>query len=231
MDRAIEKLLKEEKIPASAQADDAEFMRRVYLDITGRLPTPVQTLAFLDSKESNKRAKLIDDLLESPNYGKHFGVIWSDLIVNRDETNRGLRTDSFKSWLADNFNKNRPWGEIVADMVTATGKTDADARTIFTAAHRDMTNFSPPKMVDTAASLFMGVQLQCAQCHRHPFIREWKQEDYWSIAAFFAQTRITGAQMNNPGTAVTIGEAPAPAMAGVAAAVSAAAAARGPRER
>ena len=190
VDREIDKQLKSEQIPASPQADDAEFMRRVYLDITGRLPTPAQAVAFLDSPEANKRSKLIDDLLDNPNYGKHFGVLWSDAIVNRDENNRGLRTDTFRAWLADNFNKNRPWGEMVTDMLTANGETDKVPQTVFVAANRDMTNFAPSKMVDTTTILFMGVQLQCAECHKHPFISGWKQEDFWGLAAFFSQTRV-----------------------------------------
>jgi hypothetical protein len=206
IDREIDKRLKDEKLPTSPQADDAEFMRRVYLDITGRLPTPAQAVAFLDNKEANKRAKLIDELLESPNYGKHFGVIWSDAIVNRDENNRGLRTETFRTWLADNFNKNRPWGEIVSDMLTANGTTDKDPATVFVAANRDMTNFSPSKMVDTTTILFMGIQLQCAECHKHPFISGWKQEDFWGMAAFFAPTRVAGANAQNANAAMTISD-------------------------
>jgi hypothetical protein len=206
IDRDIDKKLQDEKVPASPVADDAEFMRRAYLDITGHLPTPAQAVTFLDSKDENKRAKLIDELLESPNYGKHFGIIWSDLITGRDDNNRTLRTDDFRAWLAEQFNKGRPWGETVTDMVTASGDITKVPQATFVAANRCMNNFAPDKMVDTTTLLFMGVQLQCAQCHKHPFIAGWKQEDFWGIAAFFSQTRTAGAGMQNRGAAITVSD-------------------------
>jgi hypothetical protein len=206
IDRDIDKKLAAEKVPASPPADDAEFLRRAYLDLTGRPPTAAQAVAFLDSKDENKRAKLIDELLESPNYGKHFGIIWSDLITKRDENNRTLRTDPFKAWLADNFNKGRPWGEVVTEMVTANGDTDKVPPAVFVAANRCMNNFAPDKMVDTTTLLFMGVQLQCAQCHKHPFIAGWKQEDFWGLAAFFSQTRTAGGGNQNQGAAITVSD-------------------------
>src|SRR5687767_13137589 len=87
IDRELDWRLAQEKIPASPVASDAEFLRRAYLDITGRVPTAEQAVAFLDSKAPGKRPKLIDELLAGPNYGTHFGTIWSDLIVKRDDNN------------------------------------------------------------------------------------------------------------------------------------------------
>src|SRR5262245_6326725 len=92
IDKAIRAQLQQEKIPASPAADDAEFLRRAYLDLTGRIPTAEQAVKFLDSKEPDRRQKLLEELLASENYGRHFGVIWSDLIVKRDDGNRGLAT-------------------------------------------------------------------------------------------------------------------------------------------
>src|SRR4051794_12055887 len=96
VDREINDRLAKDKVAVAPKADDAEFMRRVYLDVTGRIPTAEQAAAFLDSKDADKRAKLIDELLASDNYGKNFAIQWSDLIVKRDEMNRGLQTAAFK---------------------------------------------------------------------------------------------------------------------------------------
>jgi Protein of unknown function (DUF1549)/Protein of unknown function (DUF1553) len=209
IDREINDRLAKDKVPISPKADDAEFLRRVYLDVTGRIPTAEQASAFLDSKDADKRAKLIDELLASENYGKNFAIKWSDLIVKRDEMNRGLQTAAFKKWLAEGFNSGRGWDEMVRDMLTAEGESDKVPQTTFILACRDMGAVSPPKVVDATVNLFMGVQLNCAQCHKHPFVREWKQEDFWGVAAFFGQTRANGGAQNQPNAAVTIAEGPA----------------------
>jgi hypothetical protein len=206
IDRELGKRLAEAKVPTSAAASDAEFLRRVYLDITGRIPTAAQATAFLDSKDPEKRRKLIDELLASPNYGQHFAIIWSDLIVKRDDNNRGLSTTAFKKWLADGFNQNRGWDRMVRDMLTSEGTVEQNAAATFYVAHRDMNALVPSKVVGTAANLFMGLQLQCAECHNHAFIRDWKQTDFWGMAAFFNQTRATGGFMGQNNTPVSISE-------------------------
>lgn len=192
IDRELEKKLAEAKVTPAGAADDAEFCRRAYLDITGRLPTIEQAVAFLDSKDPDKRRKLIDQLLDSENYGKHFGVIWSDTIVKRDDNNRALRTEGFKAWLADNFNKNRGWHEIVTDLLTAEGGTDKNPAGVFFLANRDMDRISPAKITGSMSNLFLGVSMQCAECHNHPFICDWKQKDFWGMAAFFGHVRTGG---------------------------------------
>jgi hypothetical protein len=211
IDRALDKRLVQEKIPASPVASDAEFLRRAYLDLTGRVPTAEQAIAFLDSKAPDKRPKLIDELLASPNYGTHFGTIWSDLIVKRDDNNRLLNTTAFKKWLGDSFNENRGWDQIVHAMLTASGTVEENAAATFFVAHRDMNALVPSKVVGTTANLFMGIQLHCAECHNHAFIRDWKQTDFWGVAAFFNQTRSTGGRQGQQNTPISISEGAAPA--------------------
>src|SRR5205814_807359 len=108
IDAEIDKHLAASKVPASPQTDDAEFLRRVTLDLTGRIPTYQQTVAFLDSKNPDKRRKLIDELLDSPEYGEHFGTIWRNLLAGRGELNvtgkGGGGNDAFRPWLAEQFN-------------------------------------------------------------------------------------------------------------------------------
>jgi len=206
VDRALDQRLAQEKMPASPAASDAEFLRRVCLDITGRIPTTEQAAAFLDSKDPQKRQKLIDELLASPNYGQHFGIIWSDLIIKRENNTRGLNSAPFRKWLATSFNDNRGWDKIVRDLLVSEGQVDENPPATFYAAHRDMNNLSTSKVVGTTANLFMGLQLQCAECHNHAFIREWKQTDFWGVVAFFSQTRSSGGQVGGMNTPISITE-------------------------
>ncbi len=188
------------KVPTSPQADDAEFLRRVTLDLTGRIPTYQQTVAFLDSKDPDKRRKLIDELLDSPEYGEHFGTIWRILLVGRDSgtTVKGTGTDTLRPWLAEQFNTNRGWNAIVTDLLTAEGTPGNNPATAFLLANGENAQPQPNKVTGTTAGLFWGVNLRCAQCHNHPFAR-WKREQFWGYAAFFA-----GVQRQNLGEAGSV---------------------------
>lgn len=189
VDKHIDAKLAEAKVPPSAQADDAEFLRRVTLDITGRIPTAERTLAFLDDKGPDKRAKLIDELLADPEYGEHFGTIWYHRMVKPDDDNRFLISDKLQDWLAEQFNKNRGWDQVVTDILTASGDRDTHPQTVFWFANAGDKKGQPePSKVTGAASrLFLGIRLECAECHNHPFTR-LTQEDFWGVAAFFTQT-------------------------------------------
>jgi hypothetical protein len=195
IDRELDKRLTEAKVAVSLLADDAEFMRRVYLDITGRIPTVQQTDAFLASKDPAKRRKLIDELLASPFYGQHFATIWDNLLIKREENNRFLDSSAFRSWLATSFNHSAGWDQIVSDMLTAEGPLVENPEGTFFLAHRgDFGQVAPSKVVGTVVNVFMGTKLQCAECHDHPYLKEWKRDDFWGMAAFFSHTRSTGQQ-------------------------------------
>jgi len=192
IDRAINKRLKEENVAASPLADDAEFLRRIYLDITGHIPPADKAAAFLDSKEADKRARLIDELLASPEYGRHLADIWDRLLIPRNNTeNRLLTHEPLTKWLVEHFNQNVPWNKTVHDLLTADGAQDKNGAVTFF-----LGNASVDKMTDAASKLFLGVQLQCAQCHNHPFT-DWKQADYWGMAAFFLKVDPMPVQMAN----------------------------------
>jgi Protein of unknown function (DUF1549)/Protein of unknown function (DUF1553) len=183
IDQAIDKRLASEKVPASPRADDAEFLRRAALDITGVIPPAERVTAFLDSKDPAKREKLIDELLASRQYGRHMADVWQHLMLPRDSDNKRLQPAPFVAWLEESFNADKSWDRIVRDLLTATGTQDeSPAVTYFLA------NPTVDKMTDSSARLFLGVQLQCAQCHNHPFTK-WKQDEYWGMAAFFMKVR------------------------------------------
>ena len=191
IDRLVQKQLDEARIPASPRCDDAEFLRRVHLDITGRIPTYEQTTAFLASTDADKRAKLIDELLTRPEYGLYFATLWRERIVDRSPDNSQPRQNSwdFIAWLAEGLNKDRGWNELVRDILTADGEAKKNPQTTFILANR-MNGFPrPADLTSTTGRLFMGIQLRCAQCHDHPYVDDWKQDDFWGVAAFFAQLR------------------------------------------
>ncbi len=197
IDEAIDARLRQEGVRPSAQASDAEFLRRAYLDIAGHIPPADKAVAFLDSPEPDKRARLINELLASADYGRHQADIWQALLLPRNSDNRIVRYDAMTRWLEEQFNANKPWDQMVRAIVTASGKTDENPAVYYVLANR-----GPDKLTDSVTRLFLGVQLQCAQCHNHPFT-DWKQDEYWGMAAFFNQVRMQG----NPRMAVREGMA------------------------
>jgi hypothetical protein len=198
IDAEIHKGLAAEKTKASPLADDAEFLRRIYLDLIGIAPTAERTQAFLNSTEPNKRAKVIDDLLAHPRFGKYWAEIWTLLTIPIDSNNRRLDTATYEKWLTEHFNNNTPLNRLVYDLVTATGEIDKNGAVAYFLA-----NASPDKMTDNVTQMFLGVKLQCAQCHNHPFV-EWKRNEYWGMAAFFMKVRINN--NNNKGAKKAVAE-------------------------
>ena len=184
IDREIAKKLAEAKITPSPLASDDEFLRRAYLDITGVIPSADKARAFLDDSAPDKRAKLIDELLADPHYGRRMADIWTAKLFPRDSANRFVIREPLYQWFEGEFNTNEPWDKLVTALVTATGNVaDNPAATYFLA------NRSIDKLTDTVGQHFLGIQLQCAQCHNHPFT-SWKQTEYWGMAAFFSKVKI-----------------------------------------
>ncbi len=184
LDEQINTKLTAEKLTPSGPANDAEFLRRVYLDLTGVIPTAEQTRTFLDDKDSAKRAKLIDELLASPNYGQHQADIWQAKLTSRDSNNRFVQRDPFIDWIAACFNKNVPWDQFVTQLVTATGTVESNPEVTYFFMNR-----SADKLTDSVGQHFLGLQIMCAQCHNHPFTTT-KQTEYWGMAAFFSKVSI-----------------------------------------
>jgi hypothetical protein len=189
IDQHVQQRLDAEKVKPSPLADDAEFIRRVYLDITGMIPPADKVAAFLDSKDTVKRTQLIDELLADPTYGRHQADIWQSMLLPRTSDNRRLTTQPLIDWLNKEFNDNTPWNKLVENLLTATGPQDKNGAVTFFLA-----NPTADKMTDTVTRLFLGVQLQCAQCHNHPFTG-WKQDEYWQMAAFFLKVRADNVNM------------------------------------
>lgn len=196
IDQLVQKRLIEEKVTPSPLADDAEFLRRAFLDLTGKIPSAERTLAFLNDTNPAKRTLLIDELLASSDYGRRQGDLWQAMLMPRSSDVRFVKRDPLVSWLEENFNSNKPWNKMVHDLVTSTGSQDKNGAVTYF-----LTNNAVDKLNDSVARLFLGVQLQCAQCHNHPFT-EWKQNDYWHMAAFFMKVQIDQAKNPNKGGGV-----------------------------
>jgi hypothetical protein len=206
IDKLIAQKIGEEKTVSSPRCSDEEFLRRVYLDITGKIPTYEQAVAFLDSKDQNRRAKLIDELLESKEYGRHMADIWQALLLPRNSDNRRLMQwyPHLVKWLDEQFNANAGWDKIARGIVTASGEVNKTGPAVYWVA-----NATADKVTDNVTRMFLGVQLQCAQCHNHPFT-DFKQDEYWGMAAFFIKTGPNGNPRGaaNKGGTVSIVERP-----------------------
>ena len=184
IDAEINKKLAEAKIQPSAKSSDAEFIRRATLDITGVIPSPDRVTTFIDSTDADKRAKLIDELLASPKYGEHMADIWGHPMYLDDTANRFITKAPLVKYLAEQFNANKPWDRMVHDLLTAEGEMDKNSAVVYY-----MANQGVDKMTDSVGKLFLGIQIQCAQCHNHPFTH-WKQVEYWGMAQFFYNVNI-----------------------------------------
>jgi hypothetical protein len=196
VDRHLDKRLGAEGVPPSPLASDAEFLRRVYLDLTGHVPPADKVAAFLDNHDPEKRAKLIDELVAGPDFGRHLADIWQALLVPRTSETRRLSQEPLTKWLEERFNANLPWDRMVRELLTAEGNSEDNAAVTYYLGHQ----LQVDRLTDNVTRLFLGVQLQCAQCHNHPFTG-WKQAEYWGMAAFFLKVRVAG----NPRQAVRRG--------------------------
>jgi hypothetical protein len=188
LDHLIEQYLAKlsPKVEPAPLTSDIEFVRRIHFDLAGAPPTPQQVLFFVNDKAKDKRARLADALLGSPEYARNWARYWRD-VIRFHATNPAIqqvRYDLMEDWLTEQFKRNAPWDEIVSAMITATGRIDENAPVSFALAHEA----KPVEMAGEASRIFLGVQIQCAQCHDHK-TDSWKREQFHEFAAFFSGTR------------------------------------------
>jgi len=180
--------LRKLRIPPAELCNDEIFVRRVYLDVLGVLPTVEETRTFFDSPSENKRAELVDQLLQRPEFAEVWSLKWADLLRMRSTANVLDRKalHRYNDWLRHAISTNMPLDELVTELLTSQGGNFASPAVNFYVAERNTL-----KMSENVAQVFMGIQVMCAQCHNHPFER-WTMEDYYSFAAFFAQVGQKG---------------------------------------
>lgn len=194
IDQHIDRFLTAAELEPAALSDDVEFLRRIYLDLTGRVPTAEQAARFLDSTDSDKRAKLIDTLLASAAFGNQLGRTWRDWICPPELPSTGNAGDQphqqardFGKWLGRKFAADQSWAKITHEILTSHGAIENNPQVIFFGLVGKDAKTSADGSARAAASLFMGVQLQCARCHDDPY-RDWSQQEHWALAAFFGRS-------------------------------------------
>jgi hypothetical protein len=185
IDEMIRDAWEQSSVKKSSLATDEEFLRRAYLDVLGRIPNIDEASAFLRSRESGKRAKLVEYLLNQPDYAKNFGTLWKVLLIGRKRPDRGVDPEALAGWLRRQFNESRPWNEIVYDLITAKGSNKENGAVNYALSHLE---FGAVPLTSITTRLFLGQQIQCTQCHDHPS-NDWKQADFWGINAFFKGIR------------------------------------------
>ncbi len=164
-------------------ASDAEFMRRVYLDLTGRIPTVSEVHEFFDDTSTNRRELLVDRLLEHRDHATHEAALWHSILLPAEvDLSRIGGAEKFDEWLADRFAANMPYDQIVRELLLAEGRVSESGPLLFYAALK----LNPEELAARTSRAFLGVRMECAQCHNHPF-DDISQQDFWSFAAFFAR--------------------------------------------
>jgi hypothetical protein len=184
VDQRILAQLAEARLAPAEPASDAEFLRRAYLDLTGAIPRVADVRQFLADDRPDKRAKLIDQLLSSPAHANHLANLWREMMlpggVNIEQINSVV---GVQNWLRQRFIENLRYDNLVSELLVATNGDDAGPALYYTSL-----NLAPEKLASSTARIFLGLQIECAECHDHP-TDHWKQVDFWGYASFFAQLK------------------------------------------
>jgi hypothetical protein len=190
-----------ENVTPAPKVDDARWLRRVYIDLVGRVPPSDRVREFLQDSAPDKREKMVDKLLASPEYVEHWTAYWDDVLMGPAARPQLVDRRAFRAWLSEQIGKNVPWNKLVASLVGATGQNSHggprngngpepdDGATINGAVNWTLRFESPQDLAGTASKTFLGVQIQCAQCHDHK-TEKWKQTDFQKFAAAFSRAQV-----------------------------------------
>jgi Protein of unknown function (DUF1549)/Protein of unknown function (DUF1553) len=201
IDAEVAAAWQKQNVTPAKPAGDAEFLRRVYLDLVGSIPTWEETAAFLDDKAADKRDRLIEKLLADPRYAQHQADVWDLILFGRNppgyETDR---RDGFQAWLRKQFAQNVPYDVWARELLRAEGDS-VENGALYYAQWRS----APEDAAEAISQTFLGVQLQCARCHNHPY-ENWKQRDFYGMAAFLARLEVVTVGKKDNLTIYAIGE-------------------------
>jgi len=194
IDEIVWQKLSQLKIQPSPLADDATFLRRVFIDTIGTLPTAEEARAFLDDKSASKREQLIQKILQRPEYADYWALRWSDLLQVDKDTIPPESAVAMTRWIRKQIAANIPYNEFARSILTAEGSILSESPAPFYQVQSD-----PEKLARSVSQLFLGVRIECAQCHHHPLER-WDQKDYYALAGFFTgierkSTPLTGVKI------------------------------------
>lgn len=185
-DLVLEKL-ESINMPPSPRCSDSEFIRRAYLDTIGVLPTAERTREFLADTSEDKRDRLIEELLERPEFVDYWAYKWSDLLLVNSSSLQAPAMWAYYDWVRNNVAANTPWDEMVRDVLTATGSTLENGATNFYVLHQD-----PADLTETTSQAFLGMSIMCAKCHNHP-LEKWTNDQYYAMANLYARVRVKDA--------------------------------------
>lgn len=190
---------KELGLVPSELCTDEQFIRRLSIDLTGTLPTPSQVLAFVQDPDPARRDKLVERLLDSPEYTYYFTNKWADIlrVKRRGQADRAQGTFAFHEWIRQAVSSDMPYDELARNILGASGNEVNNPPTVW---YKELT--APEQFVDDTSQVFLGQRLACAQCHHHPY-EKWSQDDYWGLAAFFSRigrkrVLVPGEENNQP---------------------------------
>jgi hypothetical protein len=198
INRALEQQWQEYGLRPAEDEQEMKWCRRVFLDLLGRVPTIEELLAFERSKDSNKRRALVDSLLHDSRYteefAQHWGTTWSNILIGRSggvDRNSFISREGMGKYLRDCFARNIPYDQMVHELISATGTTKPGTDGFNGATNYLIDKVNPEKgtlATATTSRIFLGIQVQCTQCHNHPR-NQWKQQKFWEFNAFFRQSR------------------------------------------
>ena len=206
----LDEAWKANKISPSEYANDYDFIRRASLDIIGRSATVAEIKEYLKDSPEKRRSMLIERLLKSDDYPRHWANMWSNWLLTRSgDFGRGKYHDQMTVWLEDQFAQNKPYNEMVTKLLTASGKNTENGAVNFMLGHlgepipaakqREEGQYEMVPLTSRITRVFLGTQVQCAQCHAHPFFAALKQESFWGINAFLRQIKRDGPRMMRQG--------------------------------
>jgi hypothetical protein len=185
LDVRIAAIWQQANVTPTSPADDATWLRRAWLDIAGTIPPAAMVRRFLADASADKRLRATEDLLASPAWADHWAAYWDDALMGRNARGKDVDRDAFRAWLRGEFAANTPWNRIAEDLLTATGINSDRGAVNWTLKYQE----SPQDLAGAASRTFLGVQIQCAQCHDHK-TEKWTQKDFQRFAAVFVRTRV-----------------------------------------
>ena len=191
IDLEVQKKLKQLNLPASPKSNDSQFLRRVYLDTLGILPTVEEAKTFLEDISPTKRSKLIEQLLLRPEYVDYWSYKWSDLLLVQSKQLGTPAMWAYYRWIREQVARNTPWDEFARQVVTAQGSNLSNGAANFFVLHDD-----PKIMAETTTQAFLGMSINCAKCHNHP-LEKWTNDQYFQMANLFARVRTKNGSANN----------------------------------
>lgn len=186
IDAEVEAAWMRESVSAAPATSDSEFLRRVSLDLIGVVPNYEETVAFLADSAPDKREKLVDRLLQDPRFAQHQADLWDLILFSRNPPGHDTdKREGIQRWLREQFASNRPYDQWARELLRGEGNSVEQGPPIYFAQYRNQ----PEDLTEVVTQTFLGVQLQCARCHDHPF-ENWKQLDFYGVAGFFARLQI-----------------------------------------